>query len=77
MSNLSFIFTFAAMMLVIIMLSGMLQGCTQLDKMDTRTDVIDIALISTDEECSIVLNRGMHGQSTDDSMTVDKPERPK
>ena len=75
MSNLSFVLTFAAMMLVIIMLSGMLQGCTQLDKMDTRSDVWDIALISTDEECSIVLNRGIHGQSTDDSMTVDQPKK--
>ena len=76
MSNLTFVITFAAMMLVIILLSGSLQGCTQLDKSDTRTDTWNISLISTDEECRIIVDRGIEGRTTDDSIRVEQPKKP-
>ena len=75
-SNLAFILTFAAMMLVIILLSGSLQGCTQLDKSNTRSDIWHISLISTDEECRIAVDRGIEGRTTDDSIRVDQPKKP-
>ena len=76
MSNAAFVITFAAMMLVIILLSGSLQGCTKLQTRGETTKDWSISVRGRPEECTIVLTRGEGTLDIDDSIEVEQPTKP-
>ena len=76
MSNAGFIITMCIMLLVIILLSGSLQGCTKLQTRGETSKDWSISVRGRPEECTILLIQDEGTLNMDDSIEFEQPTKP-